>query len=328
MASLDTSFMGLSLKSPIIAGSSGITNQIDNLVALEKAGVGAVVLKSLFEEQIRNEILKASVDGHNSSVYPEAYDYIAQYTRSDSIESYLNLIREAKSKLSIPVIASINCVSANEWLDFAAKIEQAGADALELNIFMLPSDTYRTGDDNEAVYHSIINQVLKVVNIPVSIKMSSYFSSLGKTALQLSWTGIKGMVMFNRFYSPDIDIDKMEVTSGFVFSNPSDISMPLRWIAMLSGRLHCDICASTGVESGEAAIKMLLAGAKAVQVTSVLYKRGIAEVALMNEKILSWMNAKGFATIEDFRGKLSLKNSQNPAAYERVQFMKHFSGIE
>lgn len=134
--------------------------------------------------------------------------------------------------------------------------------------------------------------------------------------------------MFNRFYSPDIDIDKMEVTSGFVFSNPSDISMPLRWIAMLSGRLHCDICASTGVESGEAAIKMLLAGAKAVQVTSVLYKRGIAEVALMNEKILSWMNAKGFATIEDFRGKLSLKNSQNPAAYERVQFMKHFSGIE
>lgn len=328
MASLDTSFMGLSLKSPIIAGSSGITNQIDNLVALEKAGVGAVVLKSLFEEQIRNEILKASVDGHNSSVYPEAYDYIAQYTRSDSIESYLNLIREAKSKLSIPVIASINCVSANEWLDFAAKIELAGADALELNIFMLPSDTYRTGDDNEAVYHSIINQVLKVVNIPVSIKMSSYFSSLGKTALQLSWTGIKGMVMFNRFYSPDIDIDKMEVTSGFVFSNPSDISMPLRWIAMLSGRLHCDICASTGVESGEAAIKMLLAGAKAVQVTSVLYKRGIAEVALMNEKILSWMNAKGFATIEDFRGKLSLKNSQNPAAYERVQFMKHFSGIE
>lgn len=328
MASLDTSYMGLSLKSPIIAGSSGITNQIDNLVALEKAGVGAVVLKSLFEEQIRNEILKASVDGHNSSVYPEAYDYIAQYTRSDSIESYLNLIREAKSKLSIPVIASINCVSANEWLDFAAKIEQAGADALELNIFMLPSDTYRTGDDNEAVYHSIINQVLKVVNIPVSIKMSSYFSSLGKTALQLSWTGIKGMVMFNRFYSPDIDIDKMEVTSGFVFSNPSDISMPLRWIAMLSGRLHCDICASTGVESGEAAIKMLLAGAKAVQVTSVLYKRGIAEVALMNEKILSWMNAKGFATIEDFRGKLSLKNSQNPAAYERVQFMKHFSGIE
>ena len=328
MASLDTSFMGLSLKSPIIAGSSGITNQIDNLVALEKAGVGAVVLKSLFEEQIRNEILKASVDGHNSSVYPEAYDYIAQYTRSDSIESYLNLIREAKSKLSIPVIASINCVSANEWLDFAAKIELAGADALELNIFMLPSDTYRTGDDNEAVYHSIINQVLKVVNIPVSIKMSSYFSSLAKTALQLSWTGIKGMVMFNRFYSPDIDIDKMEVTSGFVFSNPSDISMPLRWIAMLSGRLHCDICASTGVESGEAAIKMLLAGAKAVQVTSVLYKRGIAEVALMNEKILSWMNAKGFATIEDFRGKLSLKNSQNPAAYERVQFMKHFSGIE
>lgn len=328
MASLDTSFMGLSLKSPIIAGSSGITNQIDNLVALEKAGVGAVVLKSLFEEQIRNEILKASVDGHNSSVYPEAYDYIAQYTRSDSIASYLNLIREAKSKLSIPVIASINCVSANEWLDFAAKIEQAGADALELNIFMLPSDTYRTGDDNEAVYHSIINQVLKVVNIPVSIKMSSYFSSLGKTALQLSWTGIKGMVMFNRFYTPDIDIDKMEVTSGFVFSNPSDISMPLRWIAMLSGRLHCDICASTGVESGEAAIKMLLAGAKAVQVTSVLYKRGIAEVALMNEKILSWMNAKGFATIEDFRGKLSLKNSQNPAAYERVQFMKHFSGIE
>ncbi len=328
MASLDTSFMGLSLKSPIIAGSSGITNQIDNLVALEKAGVGAVVLKSLFEEQIRNEILKASVDGHNSSVYPEAYDYIAQYTRSDSIESYLNLIREAKSKLSIPVIASINCVSANEWLDFAAKIELAGADALELNIFMLPSDTYRTGDDNEAVYHAIINQVLKVVNIPVSIKMSSYFSSLGKTALQLSWTGIKGMVMFNRFYSPDIDIDKMEVTSGFVFSNPSDISMPLRWIAMLSGRLHCDICASTGVESGEAAIKMLLAGAKAVQVTSVLYKRGIAEVALMNEKILSWMNAKGFATIEDFRGKLSLKNSQNPAAYERVQFMKHFSGIE
>ncbi|MDO9511744.1 MAG: dihydroorotate dehydrogenase-like protein [Bacteroidales bacterium] len=328
MGDLRTTYMGLELSSPIIAGSSGLNNNLRNLLDAEKHGAGAVVLKSLFEEQINHEMYSAVNSDSQNAVYPEAMDYLSNYTKQHSVANYLKLIREAKENLSIPVIASINCLSANEWINFASQIEEAGADALELNLFILPSDPFRSGEENEKVYFDIIQEVRKKITIPLSVKISFYFSGLGKTILHLSWTGISGLVLFNRFYSPDIDINEMEVTTANVFSSPNEIYMPLRWIAMLSDHVQCDLCASTGVENGESAVKLILAGATAVQVTSALYKYGISKITDINDQISDWMKVHGYTSINDFKGKMSLKKAQNPAAYERVQFMKHFAGIE
>jgi dihydroorotate dehydrogenase (fumarate) len=327
MADLSTSYMGFNLKSPVIVASSGLTNSIENIILAEKSGAGAVVLKSLFEEQISNAAHKTFRHSEQSP-YPEALDYINHYTRENDLETYLTLIREAKKAVSIPVIASINCMSASEWTIFAKNIQEAGADAIELNIFILPSDPLRKASLSEQIYFEIIQSVLKQVSIPVAAKISHYFSGFANMAMQLSWTGIKGLVLFNRFYSPDLDIEKCEVTSTNVFSAPGESANVLRWVAMLSGRVQCDIAATTGIHDGEAVIKQLLAGANAVQVASVLYKNGIEYVGEMNRVIGAWMDRHQFASTKDFIGKMSLKSVENPAAYERVQFMKHFSGIE
>lgn len=328
MADLRTRYMGLSLRNPIIVGSSGLTNSVEKIKELEKMGAGAVVLKSLFEEQIRFQINHSVTQSESVYSYPEAEDYIGNYTKETNVAEYLTLIRKCKSSVSIPIIASVNCVSSIEWISFAQKIQEAGADALELNIFILPSDPKRNSEQNEQVYFDIAMAIIKQVSIPVALKISYYFSSLTNTALKLSWTGIKGMVLFNRFYSPDIDIDKFEVTSSNVLSSPEEISTSLRWVAMLSDRLHCDISASTGVHDGEGVIKQLLAGAKAVQITSCLYKNGTGVIPEMLKFIEAWMDNHEFKTTNDFIGKMSFKEADNPAAYERVQFMKHFAGIE
>ncbi len=330
MADLSTTYMGFKLRNPIIAGSSGLNKSVDNLVKLEENGAAAVVLKSLFEEQIMHQVTKTfdHPESQNNYSYPEAQDYIGNYTREKDVSEYLRLIEDGKKAVNIPLIASINCISASEWTSFARRIEDAGADGLELNIFILPSDTKRDSVQNEDIYFEVVMDVMRQVSIPVSVKISHYFSSLAKTALKLSWTGISGMVLFNRFFSPDIDIDKFEVTSANVFSSKDELATSLRWVAMLSDRLHCDIAASTGVHDGEAMIKQLLAGAKAVQVATTLYKNGFEVIGQMTRFMEEWMGRHNFRTTEDFIGKLSIRSADNPAAYERVQFMKHFSGIE
>lgn len=328
MINIETTYMGLKLSSPVIIGSSGLTNSIPNIIEFEKRGAGAVVLKSLFEEQIRFEIAKTASHNSNLNVYPEANDYIANYSRDHSVDEYLKLVREAKSAVNIPIIASINCISAEEWISFARNIEEAGADALELNIFILPSDPGMGAEQNEKIYFSILEEVNKQVKIPVALKISYYFSGLAKMALKLSWAGSKGIVLFNRFYSPDINIDTMKVVASSVFSTPEEITTSLRWVAMLSDRLYCDICASTGVHNSEGLIKQLLAGAKAVQIASTLYKNGFDRINEMNSGLKIWMEKHGYNSTQEFIGKMSFKKADNPAAYERVQFMKHFAGIE
>jgi dihydroorotate dehydrogenase (fumarate) len=328
MANISTTYMGLKLASPVIVASSGLTNKLDNIKTFERLGAGAVVLKSLFEEQIRQVISNHISSDHSNLIYPEAFDYISNYSRDEQVSKYLDLIYEAGKQSSIPVIASVNCVSSLEWTTYARQFEDAGAHAIELNIFVLPSDPSVSGDQNEQVYFDIISQVLAQVKIPVSVKISYYFSSLAKTARELSWTGIKGLVMFNRFYSPDIDIDNMKVISSNIFSSPEEITTSLRWVAMLSDRLHCDVCASTGVHDGNGLIKQLLAGAKAVQVASTLYKNGYERIASMNNELKNWMIANNYRNTSDFIGILSQKKDFNPAALERVQFMKYFAGIE
>jgi dihydroorotate dehydrogenase (fumarate) len=328
MADLSTSYMGLSLRNPIIAGSSGLTNSLENIIKLYEHGAGAIVLKSLFEEQIQAAVNKTFTQNENNYDYPEALDYITHYTRENDLERYLKLIRDAKSAVSIPVIASINCISASEWVTFAKNIQDAGADAIELNIFILPSDPRRKADHHEQVYIDILQSVMRQVKIPVSAKISYYFSGLTNMVLQLSWTGISGLVLFNRFYSPDIDIDKFEITSGHVYSTPGENALTLRWIAMLSDKVQCDIAASTGIHDGESAIKQMLAGAKAVQIASVLYQKGFEQIGIITRDISDWMDRHEFATTNDFIGKMSFREAKNPASYERVQFMKHFAGIE
>ncbi len=327
MADLSTTYLGLQLRNPIIAASSGLTKTLHQIQELDKRGVGAVVLKSIFEEEINFEMKKNIAQmSKPSSIYPEIYDAFDFSAMEDGVSKYLFLIEDAKKSVNIPIIASINCVDAEEWTSFAKRIQDAGADAIELNMFILPSDLNRTGDDNEKVYFDVIEKVRKEITIPVSLKISYYFSNLANMIKNLSETGINGLVLFNRFYSPDIDINDLEVNSSNIYSTPSDISISLRWIAIMANRVKCDLAASTGVHDGAAVVKQLLAGANAVQVASTLYKQGFSAITEMTEFLNNWMTKKKFNTIKDFQGKLSQSATNNPAAYERVQFMQHFAG--
>ena len=324
MANLEVNYLGLKLKNPIVIGSSGLTSTAEKIRSIEKAGAGAVVLKSLFEEQINYDAGSLIVD-HD---YPEAEDYIKNYTKSNSVENYLKLIEEAKNSVSIPVIASINCVSAVDWVGFAHRIEEAGADALELNVFFLPTDKFKTAVDFENVYFDLARQVTGLVKIPVSFKLGNHFTNVLGVVDRLYSYGAKGVVLFNRFYEPDIDIDKLKLTSADVFSNPSDLRHVLRWVALVSDRVGLiDISASTGVHSWQAVVKQLLAGANTVQVCSLLYKNGIKEVTNLVEGLDAWMDAKSFKTVDEFRGKMSYHKIPDPSVYERSQFMKYFSGV-
>lgn len=321
---LYTKYLGLDLKSPLIAGSSNLTYSVDNLKEIEKAGAGAVVLKSLFEEEIylehSSELKKLGPMGDNL----EFLDYFDVEIRKENLSKYLKLIADAKKALSIPVIASINCVSAREWIQFASKIEAAGADALELNLFILPSDVKRNHQEVEDIYLEVIRKVTGTVRIPVSVKISPYFSDLGRTITTLSLENIHGLVLFNRFYHPDIDVEDEKMKSAPVLSAPHDYVTPLRWIGMLSSRIPCDLSASTGVHDWQTVVKLLLAGAKTVQMVSLLYEKGFSVIADLNNQILTWMERRNYDSLADFRGKLALGNKVNPAEWERMQFMKTF----
>lgn len=328
MSDLSTQYMGLQLKSPIIAASSGLTNSVYDIQEFENQGIGAVVLKSIFEEEITWEVNKSlSQTRRPSTIYPEIFDYFDIKDTEDAVSKYIKLIYDAKKATSIPIIVSINCVSSHEWPLFIDRIQEAGADALELNMFILPSDLSRNAEEFENVYFESIEAAKKVAKIPISLKISYYFSSLGQFIKRLSETGIDGLVLFNRFYSPDVDINKMEIVPTNIYSSNSEITIPIRWIGLLSPIVKCDLSASTGVQSGEDVIKLLLVGAKTVQVASLFYRQGTKVIPKMTNDILKWMEANNFNTIDEFRGKLSYHQASNPAAFERSQFMKHFAKI-
>ncbi|MDR0981808.1 MAG: dihydroorotate dehydrogenase-like protein [Culturomica sp.] len=322
MANLKTDFVGLTLKSPIIAGSSGLTADMNELVDIEKSGAGAVVLKSIFEEQIIMETERTI----EFSDFPTQEDYIREYVKANNLQQYIELIKEAKSRLTIPVIASINCVKDGEWLDYAAKIEAAGADALELNIFTLNLDEFKESKEIEEEYFNILRHLKKVVNIPLVIKISNQFTNLTAFVSKLHALGASAVTLFNRFYEPDIDIRTLRVESASVFSMPEDLRIPLRWTGILSAKEpKLQISASTGVHDGGAVVKMLLAGATTVQVCSAMYENGISVIEFMNKFLNDWMEKQSFNTISEFRGKLSYSSINNAVRYERAQFMKYFS---
>ena len=322
MISLATNYMGLKLNSPLIVSSSGLTNSVDKIRRFEEMGAGAVVLKSLFEEQIQYEA-GALVE---AGLSPEAHDYITAYSKNNALEEHLRLIEDAKKKVKIPVIASINCMSASEWISFAKDIENAGADALELNVFFMALDAEKSAEKYEKLYYDLVVKISSVTKLPVSVKLGHHFTNLTGIVNNLYVRGARGVVLFNRFYEPDIDIENMKITSAGVFSSPEDIRQSLRWVGIISDKVEkIDIAASTGVHDGKAAVKLMLAGAKAVQVCSVLYKKGEEQIKVMNDEIAAWMQKKSFKAIDDFRGKLNISNIPDPSYYERSQFMKYFS---
>ncbi len=319
---LETQYMGLTLKNPIVIGSSGLTNSTDKIQQLEEKGAAAVVLKSIFEEQILNEADSMQTDYLSHS---EEMDYLIQYSREHSINEYLKLIEESKKRVDIPIIASINCVSSKGWTSFSKKIQNSGADGLELNIFIIPGNNKQKGEEVEKIYFDIINAVKSEINIPLAIKVCFYFSGLANMLFNLSVRDISALVLFNRFFSPDIDLDSEEVISSNIFSYSHDLSLPLRWIGMVSDEVKCDLAASTGVHDGDSLIKCLLVGAKAVQVVSAIYKNGPEYIQTMLDQMQKWMTQHRYTKVADFIGKLSQDSIKDPLLYERSQFMKYYS---
>jgi dihydroorotate dehydrogenase (fumarate) len=322
---LSVNYLGLKLKSPVVVGSSGLTFSTDRLKQIEKAGAGAVVLKSIFEEEIQhefNQILEQESRMDEANL--EYLDYYDFKIKEDNINRYIDFIKEAKKAVSIPVIASINCKTSHEWAFFAKKLQEAGADALEINLFTLPSDFSLTAEGVEKSYLETIRKVKEQVTIPVAVKISYHFADPAAFVKRLSQSGVEGIVLFNRFFQPDFDIEHFKVVPTNILSNPSDIAITLRWMSIFYDRIDCDLIASTGVHDGTSVIKEILAGADAVQVVSTLYKNGIDYISTMLKEVEEWMKKHGFDSLEDFRGKMSQKSSPNPAEYERVQFMKYF----
>ncbi len=326
MNNLETTYLGLKLKNPLVAASSGLTSSVEKIVELEQAGIGAVVLKSLFEEQINGEVSSMLSKDTQNTGYPEAEDYIKNYLRDNTVKKHIDLIEKAKKETNIPIIASVNCVSGDEWTTFSKDFQDAGADAIELNIFYTPTSRHEKPGIVEQLYIDVLKKVKSQVSIPVSVKFGVYHSNIIGMAEKLKANGASGIVMFNRFYEPDINIETLEMTSSEIFSSPADIRRSLRWVGMVSSDItNLDIAASTGIHDGEAVIKQLLAGATVTQLCSTLYLHGVKVVPEMLTKVSDFMKKWNFKKIDDFRGRLSYKNIPDPMLYERSQFMKYFS---
>lgn len=328
MTDLKTNYLGMELSSPIIAASCSLTNSLEGLIKIEKAGAGAVVLKSLFEEQIIEERIKTAATGFYSSFHTEAVEYIAQMSMNFGPEAYLKLIMDAKKSLKIPVIASINCISKEYWIEFAKKIETAGADAIELNISHVTHDIGKSADSITDEFIATFKAVKQTVKIPVCVKLGQNFTNVARMVKLLETNGAAGVVLFNRFYQVDIDTDKLLFVPGYVRSSHKDITETLRWIGIISGKTKISIAGSRGVRDGKDVVKILLSGGDAVQVASTLYKNGVDYIADMNREIATWMEGKGFDSISKFKGLMSHKNIENPEAWERQQYIKAIVGIE
>ncbi len=328
MSNLKTRYLGMDLKNPIIAGASGFTGNIKSLKKIEKAGASAVVLKSLFEEQITYEVNQSLKKGGIVYGYDDIDDYVGFYEKKYNVTKYSQLINEAKNSLSIPVIASINCATSSDWTSFAKSVEEAGADALQLNMFILPFDLRKSGGEIEEEYVNTVKAVRKEIDIPLSIKLSYHFSNIFQLIHRLSDAGADGFVLFNRFFSPDLDINTLEYTSSKFFSSPDENNLAFRWIGMLYGRINGSLASSTGVHSGEDLIKMILAGADTSEIVSTMYKHKPEVILSMLETLDKWMEEKSFKTISDFKGIMSQKDSFNPEIYNRIQYMKHYGELK
>jgi dihydroorotate dehydrogenase (fumarate) len=322
MADLSTSYLGLKLKNPLIAGSSPLTASLDNLKRCEDAGLSAVVLKSIFEEQIELDSDSAVDWAQDYLTHADAYGFVKSASMERHIDAYLTLLEDAKQALEIPVIASINCRQSGSWIEYANRFAACGADAIELNHYVVAADVEVDGAAIEKEYFSLVKAARKQIKLPLSLKMGPAFSSLANMLRRFDELSIDGVVLFNRFYSPDIDIEKLSLVPAHMLSSKDEYALSLRWTALMSDEVRYDICASTGIHSGSTVVKQLLAGAKAVQLCSVLLKQGLSAVAKIESELAQWMDSHSYSMISDFNGKLAQERMPDPAKWERVQYMK------
>ena len=351
MADLSTTYLGLPLHNPILIASCGLTGNIQGIRKCADAGAGAIVLKSLFEEQIVAETDALSRFADHSS-RTEAYEYLQGYGMELGPQDYLKLVTQAKQSVDIPIIASLNCIDSNRWADYAIKLERAGADAIELNVGIMPTHAKQEGPAIIDQYLRILYAVKSRVKIPVAMKIGPYFTSFANFVDRLShdrteapaysvgwfgqnkevgkvtWKGADGLVLFNRYYKFDVDIDQMVLTHGFPYSTSNEIHYTLRWISLLAGKAGCDLAANTGIHDGRDLVKSILVGAKVVQVCSTLYLNGLEQIGSMLQYLQTWMDEHGYARLCDMRGRLSQQLSKDPGHHERLQYIKLLDSME
>ena len=321
---LKTRYLGLELESPLVPGASPLMEDLSNIKKMEDAGASAVVLHSLFEEQLTHESKELhhyTTEGTES--FAEALTYFPDPGEFKiGPDQYLDHIRKAKASVGIPVIASLNGSSSGGWTKYAKQMAEAGADALELNIYYIPTDPKLTAEDVESTYVDVLKAVKAEVSTPVSVKLSPFFSSLAHTATRLDQAGADGLVLFNRFYQPDIDLDELKVKTNTLLSTPQAMRLPLRWIAILHGHVQADLAATSGIHTASDCIKMLMAGAKATQLCAVLLKKGIGEIRSIEESMRHWMEEHEYESVEQMQGSMSQQKVDDPSAFERAHYMR------
>jgi dihydroorotate dehydrogenase (fumarate) len=324
MPELKTRYMNLDLNNPLVASASTLSKKLDGMKAMEDAGISAIVLYSLFEEEIIHESLELNhflLRGSES--YAEAITYFPDLGQYNSgADKYLELIRKAKTELSIPIIGSLNGLSSGGWLDYARQIEQAGADALELNMYFVPTDESTSAQVLESAQIQLVQDIRKEISIPLAVKLSPFYSALPNFAREIAKAGANGLVLFNRFYQPDLDIDELEVKPHLALSTSADLLLPLRWIAILHNRIAADLALTSGMHHGVDMVKGLMAGAAVVMVASELIEKGIPRAQSMIDELSEWMDAHEYESVTQMRGSMSQRSVAEPAAFERANYMK------
>jgi dihydroorotate dehydrogenase (fumarate) len=331
MVDLTTTYLGLKLKNPLVASAAQpVSDKVEKVKRLEEAGIGAVVMYSLFEEQIIHESLE--LDHYlsvGSEISPEVTSYYPQtgnFTLAP--EAYIEAVNKTKKAVNIPVIGSLNGVSTGGWIKYARKIEEAGADALELNLYYLATDPNITASELEENYVTLVGDVCKSIKIPVAVKLSPFLTAIPNITKRLANAGAKGLVLFNRFYQPDIDLESLEIVPNLVLSNPNDMRLPLRWVAILYGRIQADLAITGGVHSAEDVLKSMMAGASVAMMTSELLQKGFGRIPTLLSEIDKWMVEHEYTSVQQMKGSLSQKSIKNPAAFERANYMKTLNSFK
>jgi dihydroorotate dehydrogenase (fumarate) len=321
---LTTKYLGLTLNSPIVVSASPLSEKIDNVKKMEDSGAAAIVLHSLFEEQILLEQLEFE---HTTTAGSEGFaESLSFFPQHDEYrlgpEEYLDHIQKAKSTVQIPIIASLNGTTNGGWTSYAKKMEEAGADAIELNVYSIPSDFNKSGSEIEDNYINILKAVKSAVKLPVAMKLSPFFSNMANMAKKIDDAGVDGLVLFNRFYQPDIDLEEREVVPNVLLSHSSAMRLPMRWIAMIKDNVKADLAATSGIHTGEDVIKMLMVGANVAMLCSSILKSGISHIKTVENQMKAWMQSYDYASVEDMIGSMSQRKVLDPSSFERAQYMK------
>jgi dihydroorotate dehydrogenase (fumarate) len=321
---LSTVYLGMKLRTPLVPSASPLSEEIDNIKRMEDAGASAVVLHSLFEEQLRLERYELHHHlTHHTDSFAEALTFFPEPDEfHDGPETYLDHIREAKEAVDIPIIASLNCTSVGGWIDYSKSIEQAGADALELNIYYIPTDMELISERIEQTYIDILKTVKSEVKIPVALKLTPFFSNIAYMAKRLDKAGADALVLFNRFYQPDIDLETLEIRPNIILSTPQALRLPLTWIAILHGHIKADLAATSGIHTAQDVIKMLMVGANITMLCSILLRNGIKHIRVIEQGVRKWMEEHEYESVKQMQGSMSQKNCEDPSAFERAQYMR------